>query len=80
MRFEGIYQYNFPTLIRFGAGAVKELAGYLKKNQLGRPLLVTDPTVAGLTFFKNIVEDLRKQQIAVEIFSGLHRNPVKSDV
>src|SRR6185312_3183743 len=46
----------------------------------GRPLLVTDPTVAGLTFFKNIVEDLRKQQIAVEIFSGLHRNPVKSDV
>lgn len=80
MRFEGIYQYNFPTLIRFGAGAVKELAGYLKKNQLGRPLLVTDPTVAGLTFFKNIVEDLRKQQIAVEIFSGLHKNPVKSDV
>lgn len=80
MRFEGIYQYNFPTLIRFGAGAVKELPGYLKKNELVRPLLVTDPTVAGLTFFKNIVEDLRQQQIAVEIFSGLHKNPVKSDV
>ena len=80
MRFDGIYQYNFPTLIRFGADAVKELPDYLKKHHLERPLLVTDPTVAGLKFFRNIVEDLKKMQIAVEIFSGLHKNPVKSDV
>jgi len=80
MNFDGIYQYNFPTLIRFGADAVKELPDYLKKHHLERPLLVTDPTVAGLKFFRSLVEDLRKKQIAVEIFSGLHKNPVKSDV
>jgi alcohol dehydrogenase class IV len=80
MRFDGIYQYNFPTLIRFGPGAVKELPGYLKQNQLEDPLLVTDPVIAGLPFFKSIVEELKRQSISPEVFSGIHKNPVKSDV
>jgi alcohol dehydrogenase class IV len=80
MRFESIVQYNFPTIIRFGPGAVKELPDYLGKNHLERPLLVTDPTIAGLDFFKSILDDLKKQQIAVEVFSAIHKNPVKSDV
>ena len=80
MRFESIVQYNFPTSIRFGPGAVKELPDYLGKNHLERPLLVTDRTIAGLDFFKSIMDDLKKQQIAVEVFSAIHKNPVKSDV
>lgn len=80
MHFEGIYQYNFPTLIRFGAGASKELPDYLKKNNLGRPLLVTDKTVAGLKFFRTILEELERKNIAAEVFSDIHKNPVKSDV
>jgi alcohol dehydrogenase class IV len=80
MTFDTIYQYNFPTTIRFGAGSSKELGDYLKKNNLQKPLVVTDPTVAQLGFFKNIVEDLRKKNLAVEIFSDIHKNPVKSDV
>lgn len=75
-----IYQYNFPTTIRFGAGSSKELGDYLKKNNLLRPLVVTDPTVAQLGFFKEIIEDLRKKNLSVEVFSGIHKNPVKSDV
>lgn len=75
-----IYQYNFPTTIRFGAGVVKELPAYLKANNLKNPLLVTDPTIAGLAFFKAIVNDLGNQQIHVEVFSDTHKNPVKSDV
>jgi alcohol dehydrogenase class IV len=80
MRFETIYQYNFPTIIRFGAGAVGELGDYLNKNDLKRPLVVTDPTVAQLDFFKAIIENLKRQHISVEVFSGIHKNPVKSDV
>jgi alcohol dehydrogenase class IV len=80
MSFDTIYQYNFPTTIRFGAGSSKELGDYLVKNNLQKPLVVTDPTVAQLGFFKNIVEDLRKKNLAVEIFSDIHKNPVKSDV
>ena len=54
-----ISQFNFPTTIRFGADVVKELPDYLKKNNLHRPLVVTDPNVAQLGFFKAIVEDLK---------------------
>lgn len=80
MTFDKIYQYNFPTTIRFGAGASKELAGYLLKNDLLRPLIVTDATVAQLRFFKEIISHLEKKNISVEIFSEIHKNPVKSDV
>ena len=80
MTFDKIYQYNFPTTIRFGAGASKELGDYLLKNNLSRPLIVTDATVAQLDFFKEIINDLKKKNISVEIFSDIHKNPVKSDV
>lgn len=80
MTFDKIYQYNFPTTIRFGAGSSKELGDYLLKNGLSKPLIVTDPIVAQLDFFKAIVQDLQKKNISTEIFSGIHKNPVKSDV
>lgn len=80
MTFDKIYQYNFPTTIRFGAGSVKELADYLVKNNLSRPLISTDGTVAQLGFFKEIIGDLKKKNISVEVFHDIHKNPVKSDV
>jgi alcohol dehydrogenase class IV len=80
MTFDKIYQYNFPTTIRFGAGASKELGDYLLKNNLAKPLIVSDATVAQLEFFKKIINDLKKKNISVEIFSDIHKNPVKSDV
>ncbi|WP_337044498.1 iron-containing alcohol dehydrogenase [Emticicia sp. 17c] len=75
-----ILTYNFPTKIRFGAGAVDELPAYLKDNNLSKPLIVTDPIVADLPFLKRIVENLRLNGISVEVFSDIHKNPVKSDV
>lgn len=80
MTFDKIYQYNFPTTIRFGAGSSKELPDYLLKNGLKRPLIVTDATVAQLTFFKEVVNDLVKKNIGTEVFHDIHKNPVKSDV
>ena len=80
MQFDQVYQYNFPTLIRFGAGASKEFGDYLRRNKLQRPLIVTDPVVAQLNFFKTLVQDLQGKNIATEVFADLHKNPVKSDV
>ncbi len=80
MTFDKIYQYNFPTTIRFGAGSSKELPDYLLKNNLVRPLIVTDPVVSQLDFFKAILKDLKKKEIAAEVFFDIHKNPVKSDV
>ncbi|MEH6304036.1 iron-containing alcohol dehydrogenase [Olivibacter sp. CPCC 100613] len=75
-----IHQINIPTTIRFGCGAVKELPDYLKKNRLKRPLLVTDPMIVTLPFFKEIVQDLETHGVDVAIFADTHKNPVKSDV
>lgn len=75
-----ISQFNFPTKIRFGAGVVAELPAYLKDNSLSKPLVVTDPNVANLPFFKQILQDLQAKGISTEVFSDIHKNPVKSDV
>ncbi|PWS31909.1 iron-containing alcohol dehydrogenase [Pedobacter paludis] len=80
MIFDKIYQFNFPTTIRFGAGAAKELPVYLQQHNLQAPLVVTDPTIAELPFFKKIIADLKAKNISVEVFSNIHKNPVKSDV
>ena len=80
MDLNTIHGFNFPCPIRFGAGASKELADYLKDNNLTRPLLVTDATVAELTFFKTIKNELEQKGLSVEVFCEMHKNPVKSDV
>jgi len=80
MTFDKIYQYNFPTIIRFGIGSSKELDDYLVKNNLLRPLIVTDPTVSQLGFFKGLIDDIKKKNISTEVFYDIHKNPVKSDV
>lgn len=80
MAFDKIYQYNFPTTIRFGPGAVDELPAYLGANGLSSPLVVTDSTVFQLPFFKKIVAGMKQMNIGVEVFTEIHKNPVKSDV
>jgi alcohol dehydrogenase class IV len=80
MLFQKIHQFNFPTTIRFGADAVKELPAYLKANNLKTPLVVTDSNVAQLPFFKAILNDIANNNISTQVFSDIHKNPVKSDV
>lgn len=80
IQFDTIRQYNFPTTIRFGAGASAELAPHLKGLGFQRPLVVTDPTVRDLPFFKKLVSDLEAKGLKPELFSNIHKNPVKSDV
>lgn len=78
--FNTIRQYNFPTTIRFGAGAIKELPDHLAANGLRRPLLVTDPVVVQLGFFRDIRKSLEVRGFSAEVFADIHKNPVKSDV
>ncbi|MEO6916778.1 MAG: iron-containing alcohol dehydrogenase [Chitinophagaceae bacterium] len=75
-----IYQYNFPTTIRFGAGSSEELGPYLKSRSLAKPLVVTDSTVASLPFFRKILTELKQAGIIAEVFYDIHKNPVRSDV
>jgi alcohol dehydrogenase class IV len=74
------YTYNFPTIVRFGPGVIKELGNHLKDKKIIRPLLATDPVVVQLDFFKKIKADLESKGLKPEVFSDIHKNPVKSDV
>jgi len=80
MDYNQIRQYNFPTVIRFGAGATEELLPHLRQMGFSRPLVVTDPQVAQLVFFDLITHRLITGGQSVEVFSDIHKNPVKSDV
>jgi hypothetical protein len=40
MDFNQVKQFNFPTIIRFGAGAIKELAPYLKNHGFDSKLIL----------------------------------------
>lgn len=74
------YTYNFPTRIRFGKDVVQELGPFLKEQDFTKPLVVTDPALAGLPIFTSIVADLKKAGLEAEVYSGLHKNPIKNDV
>jgi alcohol dehydrogenase class IV len=75
-----ILQFNFPTIIRFGAGSSKELGDHLLKAGVKRPLVSTDAVVSRLDFFKSIVGGLTSKGLSPAVFSDIHKNPVKSDV
>jgi alcohol dehydrogenase class IV len=72
--------FNFPTPIRFGAGVINELAAHLAAQDLYHPLIVTDPIVSELEFFRDIVKSLYNANFAVEVYADMHKNPIESDV
>jgi len=73
-----ISTYNFPTKIRFGAGARKELVEELAALGIQRPLIVTDKDVVKLPWFADIESVLG--DVPFNTFSGVWGNPVVSQV
>jgi alcohol dehydrogenase class IV len=70
--------FSFPTAIRFGAGARKEVAAHLLGQGLKRPLLVTDKAVAGLPVLAEFSTHLGGLDVAV--FSDLLGDPTGCQV
>ena len=70
--------FSFPTSIRFGAGARKEVAGHLRAHDLKRPLIVTDKALAQLPVLAEFRSHLEGLEVAV--FSGVFGNPTCSQV
>ena len=75
-----VVQYNFPTRIRFGAGARKELANALSEQDVTRPLFVTDRGIAGLDFFQGMVTDVNGAGLTASVYSDVVGNPSASQV
>ena len=70
--------FSFPTAIRFGPGARREVAGHLRAQELQRPLLVTDQALADLP----VVGEFRSLLAGLDVamFSGVFGNPTASQV
>ena len=76
-----VQQFNYPTTILFGAGAVGALAERLGKDPAAkRILLVTDPGVGKAGLVARVLEPLRRAGLTVEAFDGVHGNPLEADV
>jgi alcohol dehydrogenase class IV len=71
-----ISSFSFPTAIRFGPGARKDVGKHLRKNGLQRPLIVTDKALAALPVLKEFRKYLDELDVAV--FSGVFGNPTAS--
>lgn len=70
--------FSFPTAIRFGAGARKEVAAHLREQGLQRPLIVTDRALAALPVLAEFQGHL--QGLDVAVFCGVFGNPTASQV
>lgn len=72
-----IYNGNwiYPTLIKFGAGRVKELPEICAANDIKRPLLVTDNNLAALPITQNTMDILNAAGLDVILFGDVVPNP-----
>jgi alcohol dehydrogenase class IV len=68
--------FSFPTAIRFGAGARKEVADHLRSRGLRRPLIVTDKALAALPVLAEFRTHL--QGLDVAVYAGVFGNPTAS--
>lgn len=72
--------WNFPTSVRFGPGRIAELPDACRELDMARPLLVTDPGLAGLPMIAAAVAANEAAGLPTAVFSQVHGNPLESDV
>ena len=72
--------WNYPTTIRFGAGRIAELPEAVRVAGITRPLLVTDPYLAGLPMLADAKASLDAAGLPCAVFSAIKPNPVAANV
>ena len=72
--------WNYPTSVKFGCGRIKELADHCKALGMKRPLLITDPGLAGLPMIKDAIAANNAAGVPTGLFSEVQGNPVGKNV
>lgn len=72
--------WNFPTSVRFGAGRIAELPEATRSVGMASPLLVTDPTLAGLPMLQEAVAALKAADRRAALFCDVRANPTESNI
>jgi alcohol dehydrogenase class IV len=71
---ETIFTWGAPPL-KFGPGAADEIGFELSQYGVRRVLIVTDPGITAIGVPDRIADTIRRYDIAVEIFDGVHVEP-----
>jgi len=75
-----IRQWNFPTRMVFGQGAIERLPHLCKSLGMMAPLLVTDEGLNDVEITRNVLELVHGAGLKTKIFSGVKGNPTASNV
>lgn len=73
-------QFSFPTTVHFGPGALRHLPQCLEELGVTRPLIVTDIGLAETDIVSKVTQLLQGKNVSCALFSGIHTNPLVSDV
>jgi alcohol dehydrogenase class IV len=68
--------FNYPASYRIGCGRIAELPAACTESGITRPLIVTDPGIAKLSWLCDIVAGLPN----AKVFSDVRGNPVEANV
>jgi len=73
-------QYNYPTTILFGQGALAEFANRLKAMEHRKVCIVTDRMIVEHRIAERVTSLLSEAKIDYVVFAEVHPNPVEEDV
>ena len=77
-----VASFSFPTQTLFGPGTIGELPARMAGLGIARPLVVTDAGLVGTEAFQSLSRVLGEgeRDRAWFLYSGVHPNPIESDV
>jgi alcohol dehydrogenase len=67
--------WSYPTLIKMGAGRIRELADHCKSLGMKKPLLITDRGLAPMAITQNALDILDAGGLGRAIFADVDPNP-----
>ena len=67
--------WSYPTIIKFGAGRITELADACAATGMKRPLLVTDRGLANMAITQNALDSMDAAGLGRAMFSDVDANP-----
>jgi alcohol dehydrogenase class IV len=73
-------QYNFPTIMYTGKGALDALALTLKDKAHRTTMLVTDPTLVEIGLALRVTDALKASGTPIVLFDSVHPNPIEEDI
>jgi alcohol dehydrogenase class IV len=80
MSVTDLRQWNYPTRMVFGVGAIARLPGLCKEEGMNNPLLVTDEGLKDMPIVADTLALVKQGGTGIGIFAGVKGNPTSGNV